>query len=126
MKDENQINVITKKIIGCSFNVSNQLGCGFLEKVYHNAMIHELNKIGLSVQSQKHLKVIYDGVIVGDYIADLVVEEDVIVELKHVEGINNYHLAQCLNYLKATQLRVGLLINFGTLRIQHRRVVNNF
>lgn len=117
---------ITEKIIGCSYTVANTLGSGFLEKVYENALAHELRKTGLAVQQQAGIAVNYDGVIVGDYVADLLVENKVLVELKTVKGIDNVHFAQCMNYLKATGLQVCLLINFGTPRIEIKRVLNGF
>ena len=118
-----QINDITEKIIGCAFRVSNTLGTGFLEKVYENALVHELRKNGLLVQQQVAVKVQYDQVIVGDYIADILVAEKVLVELKAVRTLADSHVAQCLNYLAATQLSVCLLMNFGTSKIQIKRLV---
>jgi len=119
-----QINSITEKIIGCTFQVSNNLGVGFLEKVYENALNHELKKAGLKVEKQVPLKVHYDGVLVGEYAADLLVENCVLVELKTVSNLENNHLAQCLNYLKATGLKICLLINFGTIKVQIKRIIN--
>jgi GxxExxY protein len=117
---------ITEKIIGCAYVVANALGSGFLEKVYENALAHELRKAGLAVQQQAGIAVTYDGVIVGDYVADLLVENKVLVELKAIKGIDNVHFAQCMNYLKATGLQVCLLINFGTPRIEIKRVLNGY
>ena len=119
-----QCNSITEKIIGYAFQVSNKLGVGFLEKVYENALIHELVNAGLTVEKQVPLKVHYDGVIVGDYAADLLVEKCVLVELKTVSSLEKIHLAQCLNYLKATGLKICLLINFGTIKVQIKRIIN--
>lgn len=118
-------NEITEKIIGCAYQVQNTLGAGFLEKVYENALAHELSKSGLSVEQQEPIQVWYDGIVAGQYYADLVVEGRVIVELKAVKAIDNIHLAQCLNYLKATRLRVGLLINFGSPRVEVKRLRND-
>ena len=118
--------LVTEKIIGCAYTVANTLGSGFLEKVYENAMAHELRKAGLAVQQQAGIAVNYDGVIVGDYVADLLVENVVLVELKAVKTIDNVHFAQCMNYLKATGLQVCLLINFGTPRIEIKRVLNGY
>ena len=118
--------LVTEKIIGCAYTVANTLGSGFLEKVYENAMAHELRKAGLVVQQQAGIAVNYDGVIVGDYVADLLVGNEVLVELKAVKGIDNVHFAQCMNYLKATGLQVCLLINFGTPRIEIKRVLNGY
>ncbi|MEO8074101.1 MAG: GxxExxY protein [Acidobacteriota bacterium] len=116
------INKITEKIIGCSYTVCNVLGCGFLEKVYENALAHELAKAGFKVLQQHEIKVFYDGIEVGKYIADLFVENSVIVEVKAIKGLDEAQIAQCLNYLKATKLKVGLLINFGKPRIEVKRV----
>jgi GxxExxY protein len=118
----NKINRITEKIIGCSYNISNILGCGFLEKVYENALAHELRKIGFKVSQQHEIEVYYDGIVVGKYIADLFVEDLVIIEIKANSGLDDSQKAQCLNYLKATKLKIGLLINFGKPRIEIKRV----
>ncbi len=119
-----ELNNITEAIIGCAFKVSNKLGTGFLEKVYENALAMELRKKGLSPEQQKPLKVFYEGEIVGNFFADLVVEGSVIVELKHSNGLDPAHKAQCLNYLRATGLKLCLLINFGKPRIEIRRIAN--
>lgn len=117
---------ITDKIIGCAFTVANTLGSGFLEKVYENALAHELRKLGLEVKQQSGVNVYYDGIVAGEYVADLLVENEILVELKAVRVLDNVHMAQCMNYLKATGLKVSLLINFGTPRIEVKRVVNTF
>ena len=117
---------ITDRIIACAYTVANTLGHGFLEKVYENALAREIRKVGLQVQQQCPLKVYYDGVIVGDYAADLLVEGSVIVELKAVRAVDDVQTAQCLNYLKAARLSVCLLINFGKPKIDVRRIVSNF
>ena len=122
--DRGGLNELTGEIIRCAFVVSNELGAGFLEKVYENALAHELRKGGLAVQQQKGIQVVYDGVVVGEYAADLVVNGSVIVELKAVKAFDKVHYAQCLNYLKATGTEVCLLINFGTPRVDVRRIVN--
>ena len=110
---KNEINSITEKIIGCAYKVSNGLGCGFLEKVYENALAYELGKIGLKVEQQKQVKVFYDKIEVGFYETDLVVQDIVLVELKGVKSLDQAHQAQCLNYLKATGLKICLLINLS-------------
>ena len=120
--DENRLNEISERIIGCAFTVSNTLGVGFLEKVYENALAHELRKAGLLVTQQHPIVVRYDGIIVGEYVADILVEREVIIELKHSRVIDDVYLAQCLNYLKATGLHLCLLINFGKPRIEVRRI----
>lgn len=114
---------MTKRVIGCAFAVSNVLGGGFLEKVYENALAHELRKAGLSVEQQHRVPVCYDGVVVGDYVADLLVENEVLVELKSVKSVDENHMAQARNYVKATGLPICLLINFGTPKIEVKRVV---
>jgi GxxExxY protein len=95
-------------------------------KVYESALAHELRKSGLAVQQQKHVCVIYDGIVVGDYAADLLVQESVVVELKTAKALEDIHIAQCLNYLKATGLNVCLLISFGSPRVQIKSLVNQF
>jgi GxxExxY protein len=120
-KDE--VNEVTEKIIGCAYKVANELGCGFLEKVYENALAHEIGKIGLKVEQQKQVKVFYDKIEVGFYETDLVVQDSVLVELKGVKNLDEAHKAQCLNYLKATGLKICLLINFGNPRVEVKRFV---
>ena len=117
---------ITEKIIGCAYAVGNELGVGFLEKVYENALLIELEKKGLHVEQQKHVPVIYSGQIVGDYIADLIVEGSVVIELKSVKSIERIHQAQLLNYLKATGIHTGLLLNFGTVRLGVKRMLMGY
>ena len=114
---------ITDSIIGCAITVSNALGVGFLEKVYENALAHELAKAGLRAKQQQAINVSYDGVVVGEYTADLVVEDMVIVELKAAKAIDPVHEAQLLNYLRATGVKVGLILNFGTPRLGIKRMV---
>lgn len=121
-----ELNRVTEKIIGCAFKVGNTLGVGFLERVYENALVHELGKAGLGVEQQKPFQVFYDGVLVGQFYADLLVEGAVIVELKAVTALDTKHFAQCMNYLKATNLNLGLLINFGNPKVEIKRVVRNF
>lgn len=104
---------LTQKIIKAAQNVHNELGYGFLEKVYHNAMVLELRKMGLDVASGKPISIYYDGQTVGEYFADIVVAEKVILEIKAVQAVNPAHEAQLVNYLKATSIDVSLLLNFG-------------
>ena len=104
---------ITEKIIAAFYQVYNTLGYGFLEKVYQNAMVLELRSRGMSVVARSPINVFYAGIIVGEYYADLLVEGCVIVELKAAEAIASEHHAQLLNYLKATDIEIGLLLNFG-------------
>ncbi|MBE0555913.1 MAG: GxxExxY protein [Proteobacteria bacterium] len=126
VRDEAYLNSITDQIIGCAYKISNILGCGFLEKVYENALAHELIKSCMTVSRQHPIKVLYDGVVVGEYFADMMVEDEIILELKACKNIDDSHLAQCLNYLRATEKRVGLIINFGCTKVQVKRVVNKF
>lgn len=121
-----ELDQITDAIIGCAHQVSNVLGCGFLEKVYENALVLELRKAGLDARQQHGIAVYYDARIVGEYAVDLIVENSVIVELKAVTALDEIHRAQCLNYLKATGLSVCLLMNFGKPRLQVKRIVSNF
>lgn len=119
-----RLNAVTAIIIGCAIKVMNGLGCGFLEKVYENAMVMELRAAGLKVGQQMPIKVMYRGQAVGDFVADLLVEDCVIVELKVAKALDDVHLAQCMNYLKATRMHVCLLFNFGKPRLQWKRIVH--
>jgi GxxExxY protein len=122
--DKAALTAISEKVIGCAFVVLNTLGVGFLEKVYENALVHELRKAGLAVEQQHGVLVHYDGVIVGAYAADLLVENAVLVELKTVGALDGVHRAQCMNYLKATGLQLCLLLNFGNSRLEIKRLVS--
>ena len=113
---------LTDKIICAFYNVYNALGYGFLEKVYENALVIELQKLDLSVTQQESIKVFYDGILVGDYYADMVVNGLVILELKSAESLRNEHFAQLTNYLKATNMEVGMLLNFGR-KPEFKRIV---
>ena len=104
---------ISDLIIKAFYNVYNTLGYGFLEKVYENAMLIELQKLGLNAKRQVPVKVFYEEELVGEYFADLVVEENIILELKAAENLREEHECQLINYLKATEIEVGLLLNFG-------------
>ncbi len=114
---------VTEKIIGCAYRVYNALGFGFLESVYENALLIELGKTDLEVEQQAPITVTYDDTIVGEFMADLVVEDCVIVELKSVRQLVKAHEAQLVNYLVATGNPVGLLINFGEKGVDVRRKV---
>jgi GxxExxY protein len=121
-----KLNDITYAINGAVFEVNkvnNILGPGFLEKVYENALLVEFKRRGLKAKNQVPIKVSYKGEVVGDYTADLVVEDEVIVELKTVENLDKAHEAQLLNYLKATGLHVGLLVNFKHKKADIKRMV---
>jgi len=114
MSEEFKHTDITEKIIGAAYEVHNVLGFGFLEKVYENALAIELKQQGLSVRQQQPVQVFYKGHLVGDYVADLIVEDKIIVELKAVKLLRKTHEVQLVNYLKATRIEVGLLLNFGS------------
>ncbi|MBI9084190.1 MAG: GxxExxY protein [Desulfobacterales bacterium] len=120
-----EINDITYAINGAVFEVNRVLGPGFLEKVYENALVLELRDKGMKVESQVPLKVIYKETIVGDYFADIVVEDQVIIEIKTAEKIAKIHEAQLLNYLKATGFTVGLLVNFRNAKADIKRMVHH-
>ncbi|HET6237296.1 MAG TPA: GxxExxY protein [Acetobacteraceae bacterium] len=120
--DDTVLDHLTGPIIGSAMTVSNALGAGFLEKVYENALAHELRKAGLAVAQQRGVTVMYDEIIVGDNAVDLLVEQLVIVELKAIRAVANIHRAQCINYLRAPGLQVCLLLNFGNPRLEIRRI----
>ncbi len=117
---------ITESIILSAYKVGNKLGCGFLEKVYENALSIELIKLNLEVSQQTPIIVKYDGINIGDYYADIMVNQSVLLELKAVKQLSEIHVAQCLNYLKASGFKVCLLINFGNPKVEIKRVVNQF
>ena len=117
---------LTEKIIRCALEVHTVLGAGFLEKVYLIALLNELRSHALSVQLQELIKVVYKGNIVGDYVADLIVDGKVIIELKAIDKLATIHELQLKNYLKATGIEVGLLINFGNSFEVKRKFVQNF
>lgn len=112
-------------IVGAAFEVSNQLGCGFLEKVYERALLVELKSRGMIVEQQIGLPVYYKGKQVGDFVADLMVEKQILVELKCVDALINIHTAQCINYMKASGLKICLLVNFQHCRMQWKKLVND-
>ncbi len=116
---------LSGKIIEAFYTVYNTLGYGFLEKVYENAMMIELRKHGLHCSQQQHIHVYYDEEKVGDYYADIIVEEDIIIELKAAESIVKEHEYQLINYLKATEIEVGLLLNFGKAPQFKRKIFTN-
>jgi GxxExxY protein len=114
---------ITEKIIKAAFAVHNKLGSGFVEKVYENALVKELNRTGLKVEQQKQMKVVYGGVPVGDFFVDLLVESSVIGELKAIQMMEKSFEDKLLHYLKVSNLPVGLLLNFGSSSVQIKRRV---
>jgi GxxExxY protein len=109
------------KVIGLAMKVHSTLGAGFLESVYHRALAHELMKAGIQFESEKPLNVVYDGILVGEFFADLLVETELIVELKAVQALATVHEVQTVNYLVATGIDVGLLINFGAERLEFKK-----
>jgi GxxExxY protein len=114
---------LTEKSLACAYRVANELGTGFLEKVYENALAHELRKAEIRVAQQHPIKVQYDGILVGTYAADLLVEGCILLELKACKALDDAHTAQCLNYLKATGHATCLLLNFGKPRVEVRRLM---
>ncbi len=112
---------LTKTVIGCAIRVHTKLGPGFAESVYENALAHEMRKAGLTVDCQHALQVVYDGVVVGDFVADMVVEGRVLIENKAVQQLAAAHEVQLVNYLSATGLDIGLLLNFGAISLQCKR-----
>jgi GxxExxY protein len=124
--DQHRLNYLTQTAIGASFEVANALGKGFIEKVYANALVIELAQKGIIALRESPIKVYYKEKVVGEFYADLLIENCLLVETKVTSSINNIHLAQCINYLKATGLGLALLINFGGSGVQVKRVVHNF
>jgi GxxExxY protein len=122
--DSTGLNDLSGRVIGCAFTVLNTLGVGFAEKVHENALAIELRAAGLGVAQQCGVKVHYNDVVVGEYFPDLLIEDELLVELKTVNNLDDGHRMQCTNYLKATRLRLCLLINFGNPRLEIRRMVN--
>jgi len=110
-------------VIGCAFRVMSGLGAGFAEKVYENALAHELRKAGLAVLQQQAIAVHYDDIVAGEYVTDLLVDDTIVVELKAVRALDKAHMAQCINYLTATGLHLCLLLNFGKSRVEVQRIV---
>ena len=110
-----ELDAISNRVIGCAFTVANTLGCGFLEKIYENALAAELRMAGLAVKQQHGITVTYKGILAGEYFVDLLIEDAVLIE--------RAHRAQCINYLRATGRHLCLLLNFGTPRLELQRVV---
>jgi len=120
------MNALSRAIIGAAQTVSSRLGYGFLEKVYENALALEVRKLGFRVEQQRPVHVYYEGEIVGDYVPDLTVEDRLIVEIKAISALDRIQRAQCLNYLRATNHRLCLLLNFGQPRLEVARIVWQF
>lgn len=114
---------LSEKVIGAVFEVANTLGAGFPEKVYERALVRELRLRGIRVQAQASLEVCYKGESVGSYLADMVVEDELVVELKCADRLGAEHIAQCMNYLKASGKDVCLLVNFQNPRVEWKRIL---
>jgi GxxExxY protein len=121
-----KLDSLTENVLGAIFEVSNTLGSGFLEKVYQRALLRELSLRGISATSEASLTVRYKSHLVGEYFADIVVEDALVLELKCVERLANEHTAQCVNYLRASGHTVCLLVNFERPKVEWKRVVNGF
>jgi len=117
---------LTREIFGACFEVINELGAGFVESVYENALIIALREKGLHAEKQRPLKVEFRGQVVGEFFADVLVEDEVIVELKAVKALLPEHQAQVINYLKATGKDVGLIVNFGSAKLEYKRLHNSW
>jgi GxxExxY protein len=121
--DERRSDSLTERILGAVFEVSNVLGCGFLEKLYERALSRELTLQGIRVKTQSSYPVNYKGRCIGEYFADLIVEDEIVLELKCVDHLSKEHTAQCLNYLKASGHNLALLINFQRPKVEWKRIV---
>ncbi len=119
---QDKFSEITKAILGCCFDVINTLGSGFVESVYRNALVIALSDSGLAVSAERGFEVIFRGRKIGIFVPDLIVEKQVVVELKSCEHLTGEHQAQLINYLAVTNLSVGLLANFGKRKLEYRRV----
>ena len=117
---------LTERVLGAVFEVSNTLGAGFLEKVYQRALLHELRLRGIRAAAEASFPVTYKGQNVGDYFADILVEDVLVIELKCVERLSNEHTAQCLNYLRASGRTLCLLVNFQKPKVEWKRIVHGF
>jgi len=126
-QDEREsLDSLTEATLSAIFEVANTLGCGFLEKVYERALFRELKMRDIPAAQQVAFPVHYKGFLIGEYFADIVVDNAVALELKSVEHLTNDHMAQCLNYLRASGLKVCLLVNFQKPKVEWRRVVSDF
>jgi len=125
-KSRAELDRISEAIIGAAHRVSSSLGVGFLEKVYENALALELRQAGWAVEQQRPIEVRYRDTVVGEYFADLLVEDSILVELKAAACLSHTHHSQCVHYLRATGRRVCLLLNFGRPRLELQRIVNRF
>ena len=119
--NDDELNQLTEKIIGSAFKVLNTLGVGFLEHVYEKALVHELNQLGILAEPQQSVEVFYDGIVVGEFFPDILVNKTVIIEVKATKNHDEAFTAQCLNYLKATGKPVCLLLNYGKPKLDIKR-----
>jgi GxxExxY protein len=124
--NEHEFDKLIESVIGAAYEVANVLGCGFLEKVYERALVNELSLRGIGARTQTVFPISYKGHSVGDYIADLLVDDSLIVELKCVDSLSKEHMAQCINYLKASGIRIALLINFQRPKVEWKRIIYGF
>jgi GxxExxY protein len=124
--ERERLNSVSRTVIGAAQRVSSTLGYGFLERVYENALVLELRNRSVFVDQQRPVQVFFDGQIVGNYVPDLLVESSVIVEIKAVSGLDRIHRQQCLNYLRASNLKLALLLNFGRAHLEVARIVWHF
>jgi GxxExxY protein len=124
--DERGFDLLTEQVLSAAFEVSNTLGAGFLEKVYERALLRELGLRGVRVTAQTSLPVTYKGRCVGEYFADLLVEDVLVIELKCVDRLAGEHVAQCRNYLRASGRTLCLLINFQKSKVEWKRIVHGF
>ena len=121
--NEHELDRLVTATVGAAYEVGNVLGCGFLEKVYQQALLQELNRRGIPAQPQTSFRIEYKGQCVGRYVADIVVGGQLIVELKCAETLSSEHMAQCINYLKASGLKLALLINFQHPKVEWKRII---
>ena len=121
-----QENALTERVLGAVFEVSNTLGAGFLEKVYQRALLRELGLRGIQATAEASFAITYKGQYIGEYYSDILVEDALVVELKCVDRLANEHVAQCLNYLRASGRRVCLLVNFQKPKVEWRRIVHGY
>ena len=117
---------LTEKVIGCAMTVHRTLGPGFLESVYQHALAHELRKADLEVECERKIQVTYDGVVVGEFSADMLVQQAILIENKAVQALVPAHEVQLVNYLTATGIEIGLLLNFGTERLEFKRKTRTY
>lgn len=123
--DAARLNILSGQAIGCAFTVMNMLGVGFVAKIYETALAHELRKAGRKVPQQYGMRVMCDGIKLGAYVVDMLVEDDLLIELKAVKAFDDSHRLQCVNYLQTIGLQLCLLLNFGKPRLEIRRLAHN-